>query len=96
VQTIASTDADSVTTAAALLAKYKDPALRFDQLTLLPRGAPTTLFPEVLGREIGDLVTVVRTPQEVGSAITKNVIIEGISHQITAANWVTTFNLSPA
>lgn len=94
--TIASTDADSTTAAAALLAKYKDPVLRFDQLTILPRGTPTTLFPEACGREIGDLVTVVRTPQNVGSAISKAVVIEGVSHTITTDQWVTTFNLSPA
>lgn len=78
-----------------ILDHYKDPILRFDKLTVLPRKDPTNLWPQVLGREIGDRITVRRRPQSVGSAIEKEVLIEGISHQITPDQWVTSWDLTP-
>jgi hypothetical protein len=36
-----------------------------------------------------------RRPQGVGSLISKQVIVEGISHAITPDGWETTFTLSP-
>lgn len=94
--TVASTDADSSTTAARILSRYKDPRLRIDGLTIASHQQPSDLLPQALGREIGDRVTVVRTPQNVGSAVSKEVIIEGVVHTITSDQWLTAFNLSPA
>jgi hypothetical protein len=79
------------------LGKYKSPIQRITGLRLTPRSAPTTVFPEVLGRKISDRVTVARTPQAVGSAISTAVIVEGIQHRIdVAGTWETTMLLSPA
>lgn len=78
----------------------KDPQTRLTALTFLPRRSVSTLLPQSLTRDIGDRVTVRRRPGGVGSAIDKDVFIEGIGHTITKTdgdwNWKTTFNFSPA
>lgn len=76
---------------------YKEPLLRATNMQLQPSaGNETTHFPQVLGRELMDRVTVRRRPQNWGSAIDQETIIEGISHDVTPEEWVTTWNLSPA
>lgn len=78
------------------LSHYKDALLRVDEMTMNPRTAPATLYPQVLGRTFGDRVTVNRTPQKLGAQISKDVHVEGIDHSITPDNWTTKFYLSPA
>lgn len=78
------------------LAKFKDPALRIAGMTVTPMRDPDNLIPEVLGLKIGDRITVKRRPMG-GSAITKDVIIEGISHSISnSKEWTVSFAFSPA
>lgn len=72
--------------------RYKDPELRTTQIVIKPRRAPTTLFPQVLGRRVRDLIRVVRRPPG-GHTITRDCFIAGISHQITPEDWTTTFDL---
>jgi hypothetical protein len=45
--------------------------------------------------DIGDRITVERTPQDVGSQIVKTLIVEGVKHSITRDNWIATFVTSP-
>ena len=79
------------------LGKYKNPVQRITGMTLTPRAAPTTMYPEVLGRKISERVTVTRTPQAVGSAISTALLVEGIQHTITVDGlWTTQMLLSPA
>jgi hypothetical protein len=69
---------------------------RFDTITLSPLRDPR-LWPQVLGREIGDLITVIRTAPGIAT-ITKNVFIRGITHTIDAAShtWETAWDLQDA
>ncbi len=77
------------------LATRKDPALRVTQMTVQPRRDPTNLFPQVLGRDIGERLTVKRRPQGVGTALTYTVLIEGVQHNIDAGgDWRTVWYLS--
>ena len=41
----------------------------------------------ILGLELGYRVTVTRTPQAVGSAITTAFLIDGIGHEVTETEW---------
>jgi hypothetical protein len=92
-----STDAEARDLASWFLTHYKDPVLRATNLRLEPSaGNETTHFPHALGRELLDRVTVRRRPQNLGAAIDQQTLIEGISHDVTAVEWVTTWNLSPA
>jgi hypothetical protein len=89
------TDQQVVDIANARLAQYKQPALRVDSITVNPRQSASTLYPAVIGDEIGTRITVNRRPQGVGSVISKDLRIEGISHSITPDAWSTTYSLSP-
>lgn len=92
---------DSAATARALasyrLRTRKDPRTLVSQLELLPRTAPTTMFPAVLAIEIGDRVTVERTVAGVGAQSVKSVQVRGISERVTAqGEWITRLYLAPA
>ena len=92
---IVNTDQRTVDIANARIAAYAQPKLRIEQLAFTPRQAATSLYPVAIGVEIGTRITVNRRPQSVGSVISQQVIVEGISHTITADTWQTTFQLSP-
>jgi hypothetical protein len=77
------------------IATYKQPQLRIEQMTFSPRRLPS-MYPATITDDIGTRITVKRRPQGVGSVISKELIVEGISHDIGISSWVTTYNLSPA
>lgn len=93
---IGASDLDALDLANYRLSKSKEPVLRITAMDLAPERDPANLYPQVLGREIGDQVTINRRPQGVGSAISFDARIEGIAHTITPETWATTFRLSPA
>lgn len=83
-----------------LLGIYKDPGLRAKRMTISGY-MDDSLWPHVLGRGIGDRITVVQRPPGGGSAISQEVHIESIRHVIdqrlgTDGVWRTTWELSPA
>ena len=92
---IVNTDQQVVDIADARLAAYKQPLMRVEQLTFTPRQSPSTLYAAAIGVEIGTRLTVKRRPQNVGSVLSKEVIVEGISHSISPNGWETSFTLSP-
>jgi hypothetical protein len=77
------------------LATYKQPAMRIESLGVSPR-SNTTIYTGLIGDEIGTRITVKRRPQGVGSVISKELLIEGVSHDIGPQTWSSTYNLSPA
>jgi hypothetical protein len=76
----------------------KDSEYRFESLTINPLSDPVDLFPQVLGREIGDRITVRRRPPGGGSLIEIDVLIVGINHDVDfrAGTWLTTWQLESA
>lgn len=70
---------------------------RFDTLVISPMRDPANLFPQVLGREIGDRIQIWRRPPGM-SAISKDCFIRGIQHEIDVPNakWTTTWTLQSA
>ena len=81
-------------TAIYKIQQYKDPKMRIDQMSVNARRAVAYQSPCVT-LDIGDRITVERTPQDVGAQIVKTLIVEGVKHSITRDNWVVTFNTSP-
>ena len=71
---------------------------RFDQLVLFPRRDPVNLWPQALGREIGDRITVTRRPPGVAAPVTRDCFIRGISHafDVSSGAWATTWTLQDA
>lgn len=92
------TDADAANWAAWLVYQCKDPELRFSQITIRPRRDPNRLWPQVLGRDIGDRIRITRRPPGGGDPIIRDVFIRGIEHGMDLANrdWVTTWTLQSA
>jgi len=89
-------EAEALDQATYLVATYKQPQIRFDEIRVLGDSDPTNLWPAILGLELGDRVTVRRRPQGVGSAISVDQHVEGISHRIQPGSWDTTLRVSPA
>lgn len=90
------TDADALSYARWVLYQSKDPELRFDSLQVKAHGDGANLFPQVLGREIGDRITVIRRPPGGGSPITRDAFIRGITHEWAPATWTTGWTLQSA
>jgi hypothetical protein len=78
------------------LGHYAQPVTRVPQIVVQPRAAPSSLFPQVRDRRLCDRVTVKRRPQNVGTAISIDVLIEGVQHTVTPDDWTATYLLSPA
>ena len=90
------TDAEVADYARYVLALLKDNELRIGSMTVDPRADPDRLFPQVLGRKLGDRVTVKFTPPGGGTRISRDVFIRGIDHSIGLDTWQTTFAFQDA
>ena len=88
------TDASNL--AAYVLREKKDPTPKIPRLTVQLREDIATNFAKILGLELGEVVTVERTPMGVGSQIVKRYQVRAIAHSVTPAEWVTEFYMSPA
>lgn len=88
------TDTDAATLATALVARYKDPNLRLEQISFTPRTDPTRLWPVALSFDLSTKVTVKRRPPG-GNTISLGSYVEGVEHRMSVGrDWVTTFRLS--
>jgi hypothetical protein len=70
---------------------------RFESLTIDPQADPVNLWPQCLGREIGDRIQIWHRPASV-AAFSKDCFIAGITHtwdSVTQA-WLTTWTLQDA
>ncbi len=85
------TDTEVADYAAYVLSLLKDNELRIGSIVLNPRADPDRLFPQVLGRKLGDRVTVKFTPPGGGARISRDVFVRGISHTVGLDTWQTTF-----
>ena len=95
---IMQTDAEALSYAQWVLLVSLTGEARFDTITIDPIADPLNLFPQVLQREIGDLITVYRRPQNSAAVITKPCFIRGITHtvDVTQGTWSTTWDLQDA
>lgn len=89
-------DTDLGALAGWVLYKYKAPQPRVTSIVIDPSRDPTNLWPQVLGREIGEHITVKRRPPGGGAVISQESVIEGIEHAAAPFQWQTRFSLSPA
>lgn len=93
-------DAVTAEWASFVLGQTATPELRFSTLVVNPRNndatVETNLFTQILAREIGDRVTIIRRPPGGGSAIQRDVFIRGIGHDIGPVTWRTEWALQSA
>ena len=90
-------DAEALLYAQFIVYTAKGAENRFDTLTINPQRDPANLWPQVLGRKIGDRITVSRTPPGM-TAITRDCFIRGITHDFdfSAQTWQTVWTLQDA
>lgn len=89
-------DAQVATWATYVLARDAEPKLRFTDVVIDPRADESNLYPQVLTRDFGDRIAVVRRPPGV-SADTRQAYIRGIHHSFQAPTaWQTRWELEPA
>lgn len=72
---------------------------RFDTIVIDPQYQPQDLWPQVLGRDMGDRITGIRTPAPVGAfSVAKQGFIAGINHTWDSASsaWQTTWTMQDA
>lgn len=83
-----------------LVFRFKDPVSVPLSITIKPGANPNIYFPQVLGRKLCDMVTVIRTPKVNGvasAAVSTKCWIRGISHAYANHVWEsTTFYLQDA
>lgn len=79
-----------------IVLRYGQPITTFASIVIKPEHTPTSLWPQALGRELGDRITVKRTPQGGGSRIVADCWIRGIRHDYQNRSWTTTFYLQDA
>lgn len=95
------TDTESLNYAQYVIALHADGELRFSSITINPDSDPANLYPQVLGRKIGDRITVKLTPPDASGSgspatISRDVFIRGITHEIELDSWRTTWALQDA
>lgn len=92
-------DTEALSMGQFIVGAYKDPALRFDQVTIEPLESDT-IWALVGSLDVWQRVTVKRTPPGGGTAITQACLIEGVEHRGGRSGdgqwWQTTYRLSPA
>lgn len=88
-------DGEVLSRAQDLLGRYKQPAIRSEQLALEPTGIDP-MWPVVLARELSNRISVLRRPGWGGQVLVQDYYIEKITHDITDTGWTITWQMSPA
>ena len=90
-------DAAGSALAVNILAKYKDPVFRFDEIATSLQASGTALYPTLLTLDVGSIVSVTKTyTTGLPLSRTDNVYIEQISHDISPQDHRIRFGLGQA
>jgi hypothetical protein len=74
---------------------HKDVTVRITGFEVHPEKDQANLYPEVLGRELLELVTVKYDPPGAGDTLDQVVAIQSVQHEIIPGSWVTTYTCFP-
>ena len=85
--------ADAAALANYIVNKYANPELRFDSVSVELAGMGTANQTKVLSVELQDNIIVEYQPNRIGSRISKNMQVLGVSHRIAPKSHKVTFNL---
>ena len=77
-----------------IVGRNKDVSTRIVRFSVDPQRDPANQWPEILGRELLELVTVRLDPPGADS-LDQLVAVEHINHEVTASDWITTFGCHP-
>ena len=83
--------------AANLLDKYKEPKIRFNEISTSMQACGSALFATVLTLDVGDVISVTKTyDQGLPATRTESVFIESVAHDITPSDHRIRFGLGQA
>lgn len=93
-----STDNEALAAAQWARDRFRNPALRIQRVLLDGEADPANIWPQAFGRDLGDRVTIRKTPPGGGVRIEQVGHIEQIDHSFSAEGgvWSTAWQLSPA
>jgi len=91
VSTVLETADSAQTLANYVVTIYKNPKLQIEPFMSKGQANPSYNWPRLLALELLDRITFVRTPS-VGSAVTKDLLVQSIEHRITPGEWQTVVN----
>jgi hypothetical protein len=91
--TLLSSDALALALASDLQQIYSTPTFRFTEFSVQLAALGTSDQATVLGIDIAQRVTIEFTPNNVGSAISQTLVVQGIAHEITPESHVVTFSV---
>lgn len=89
-------DLETLSRAEFIVNRYAQPWSRIDRLSVVPAIDPERLWPEALGRELGDGLLIRRRPQGIPPPVELECRLEGIEHRFAPMSWETTWGLSPS
>ena len=90
-------EAAGATLAQNLLDKYKEPKIRFNEISTSLNACGSALWPTVLALDVGDVIQVSkRYDQGLPATRTENVFIESVAHDITPSDHRIRFGLGQA
>ena len=91
-------DADTLAWAQALLYRYATPARRFASISFIrPRPQVQNVYwPAILGRDLGDLITIRRRPKGGGAMISRDCFVRGMEYSSDGAVFNASFVLQSA
>ena len=90
-------EAAGATLAQNILDKYKEPIIRFNEISTSLNACGTALWPTVLALDVGDLISVTkRYDQGLPLSRTDTVYIESVNHDITTSDHRIRFGLGQA
>ena len=90
-------EAAGATLAQNLLDKYKEPKIRFNEISTSLNACGSALWPTVLALVVGDVISVTKTyDQGLPATRTESVFIESVAHDITPSDHRIRFGLGQA
>lgn len=95
---ILTTDLNALSWASWVLYISKTGEDRFDSVSVDPQAQPLDLWPQVLGRDMGDRINATRRPPGVASPVSRDCFVSGITHtaDLGASTWMTKWTLQDA
>ena len=76
------------------LFRYSEPQVRVNELEIRMNGLTSEQQAQVLSLELGDPVAINFTPQGIGDAIQRDVVVDQIQHDINVSNHIVKLNFS--
>lgn len=91
-------DSELIAQAKDTLGRYREPTARVEAITIAPEQNTLLMWPQALGRTLGDRLTIERTPVAGDALAITDCRIEQIATTVDASTleWRTTWALSPA